>query len=322
MKQVLEEYRDAQVTSGNAISKLLVGPVFGLLAGWIVDRFGPRRLMLCGILFAGFALVGLSAMSALWMSRYGWHVALREVGLLVILIALPLAFFVKESRPSAGRPSEGTVRELRTILRTKSFYLLAAGSMCSIAVLGGTVHHLKLYLGLDRAYSQTEIAGVAALVLTCSIGGRLLMGWLADRLPKKRVMLLIYSLVAVSLPLLFLAESRPMIYVFSFVFGLAMGGDYMIIPLMAADLFGVRVLGRVIGVILTADGMAEATSPVLVGYLRDHGSSYAAGFGLLVVMAISGAIAVSLLPTSRAGISSKRAPTESRGIHRFFGRHR
>ena len=40
----------AQVTSGNALSKLVVGPLFGYFAGWIVDRFGPRRLMLVGIL--------------------------------------------------------------------------------------------------------------------------------------------------------------------------------------------------------------------------------------------------------------------------------
>src|SRR6266496_6692860 len=31
-----------EVTSGNAYSKLLVGPLFGFLAGWMVDRFGPR----------------------------------------------------------------------------------------------------------------------------------------------------------------------------------------------------------------------------------------------------------------------------------------
>src|SRR5262245_7762286 len=55
----------AQVTSGNALSKLLVGPLFGFIAGWVVDRFGPRRLMLAGILMAGGALVGLGAVSTL-----------------------------------------------------------------------------------------------------------------------------------------------------------------------------------------------------------------------------------------------------------------
>src|SRR5215831_19161022 len=56
-----------QVTSGNALSKLLVGPVFGFAAGWIVDRFGPRRIMMAGILMAGIALVGLGRISSLGM---------------------------------------------------------------------------------------------------------------------------------------------------------------------------------------------------------------------------------------------------------------
>src|SRR3712207_1225607 len=56
-----------QVTSGNALSKLLIGPLFGFAAGWVVDRFGPRRLMLAGIVMAGAALIGLSVMTALWM---------------------------------------------------------------------------------------------------------------------------------------------------------------------------------------------------------------------------------------------------------------
>src|SRR5213593_4324846 len=55
-----------QVTSGNALSKLVVGPAFGFVAGWVVDRFGPRRLMMAGILMAGAALIGLGRMTALW----------------------------------------------------------------------------------------------------------------------------------------------------------------------------------------------------------------------------------------------------------------
>src|SRR4029077_159336 len=55
------------VTSGNALSKLVVGPLFGFGAGWIVDRFGPRRLMLAGILLAGGAVAGLGATSSVTM---------------------------------------------------------------------------------------------------------------------------------------------------------------------------------------------------------------------------------------------------------------
>ena len=45
----------AVVTSGNALGKLLVGPLFGFVAGWLIDRYGPRRLMASGALLAGLA---------------------------------------------------------------------------------------------------------------------------------------------------------------------------------------------------------------------------------------------------------------------------
>jgi MFS family permease len=84
--------------------------------------------------------------------------------------------------------------------------------------------------------------------------------------------------------------------VFAVVFGLGLGGEYLIIPLMAAELFGVRVLGRVMGIVLTADGVAEATAPMLVGYLRDRTGSYDTGFLVLIVAAIVGAVAIAVLP--------------------------
>ena len=143
-----------QVTSGNALSKLVVGPLFGFLLGGIVDRFGPRRLMLVGIAMAGVALIGLGNMTALWMFYFfyllnalgyvcagplpnqvfltrwfdksrgkamgfaylgigiggflvfqiskvlvpavGWHKALTILGVLIIVIASPLVFFIKD----------------------------------------------------------------------------------------------------------------------------------------------------------------------------------------------------------------------------------
>jgi cyanate permease len=70
----------------------------------------------------------------------------------------------------------------------------------------------------------------------------------------------------------------------------------MIIPLMTADIFGMRILGRLLGVILTAGGVAEAVSPWLTGRLRDATGSYSLGCFLLVAIAALGAAAVLGLP--------------------------
>jgi MFS family permease len=122
------------------------------------------------------------------------------------------------------------------------------------------------------------------------------MGWLADHFPKKYVMLLIYSIVAGSIPLLFIASTPGALYLFAILFGVGLGGDYMITPLMAAEIFGVKIMGRLMGVVLTADGVAEALAPMLVARLRDNMGSYAPGFGVLIALALIGAAAVSLLP--------------------------
>jgi cyanate permease len=65
---------------------------------------------------------------------------------------------------------------------------------------------------------------------------------------------------------------------------------------MAAELFGVKVLGRVMGIILTADGMAEALSPMFIGWLYDQQKNYTLGFAALIAMAVIGAMAIALLP--------------------------
>jgi MFS family permease len=168
--------------------------------------------------------------------------------------------------------------------------------MLSIAAVSGTSQHLKLFFSFDLGYTQTQSAGIMSLVLAASIAGRLLMGWLADRWPKKHVMILIFALVSCSIPLLYAASVPGMIYVFAILFGIALGGDYMIIPLMAAELFGVRILGRVMGIVISADVIGEALAPVLVGWLRDQSDSYSTGFTALIIFALLGVVAISLLP--------------------------
>jgi sugar phosphate permease len=356
-----------QVTSGNALSKLLVGPLFGLLAGTMVDRFGPRRLMLIGIVIAGAALIGLGGVhtlsafyffyllnavgyvlggplpSQVLLSRWfdasrgkamgiaylgigiggalvpqianaltqtmGWRGALRALGVLIIVIALPAAVFVREAPHLAAAAAGATTPSpLMGALRQPAFYFLAIGSMASIGAVGGTMQNLKLYLSLDRKLPQGEIANVLSLILVGSIAGRLLMGWLADRWPKKHVMLLVYAIVAVTIPSLAFAPSVALLKVGAFLFGIGLGGDYMVIPLMAAELFGLRVLGRLMGIVLTADGVAEAVVPWTVAAVRESTGNYAGGFALLAGLAAIGALAVAMIPRRGAADARAAAP--------------
>jgi sugar phosphate permease len=344
----------AQVTSGNALSKLVIGPAFGFGAGWVVDRFGPRWLLILGVLTAGLAVIGLGSISTLpwfyffyllnalgyvcggplpcqvllsqwfvksrgkamgvaylgigvggaavpWISRelverFGWQVALRVLGTLIIVIALPFALAVKETPRQAVDRATKKAADVRKAFKTLPLMLLILGSMCSIAAVSGTQQSLKLFLSLDRNYTQSEAAQVLSMVLGFSIAGRLLMGWLADRFPKKYVMLLIYLLVAGAIPLIFLTRQHGATSIAAVVFGIGLGGDYMIIPLMTAEIFGVEILGRLMGVLLTAGGVAEALAPWWVGHLRDTTGSYVYGCYALVGMALLGAIAVLALP--------------------------
>jgi MFS family permease len=165
-----------QVTSGNAFSKLIVGPLFGFVAGYTIDRFGPRRMMMSGIVMAGGALIGLSLMSGMFWVFY------------------------------------------------LCYLFNALGYVC-----GGLLPNQVLLSGwCDK--SRGKAMGVA--------------------------------------------------YV-----GIGIGGEYMIIPLVAAELFGVKVLGRLLGIILTADGVAEAVTPMVVAGIRDPTGSYDAGFILLTGLA-------------------------------------
>jgi sugar phosphate permease len=350
-----------QVTSGNAYSKIFVAIAFGFLAGRLVDRFGPRRLMLGGIVMAGGALVGLSYVTSLgafyffyafnalgyvfggplpnqvllsrWFDKgrgkamgvaylgigvggalvpllafaltqqaWGWRGALRILGLLMIAIALPVAYFVREPARGTGPSSAAPALSLGAILSRPAFYFLMLGSMASIGAVGGTIQNLALYLSLDRKLPQVDIDTTLSIILAGSIIGRLSMGWLADRWAKKHVMFLIYTIVALSIPMLVYAPTPATLKICAFLFGIGLGGDYMIIPLMAAELYGVAVLGRVMGIVLTADSVSESLVPMLVASMRDTTGSYTSGFLVLVVLAAVGAVAVALLPRSSASV--------------------
>jgi len=205
----------SQVTSGNALSKLLVGlgwvSTLGMFylfyffnaLGYVCGGPLPNQVLLSRWFdksrgkAMGFAYLGIGIGGATvpWISHaliqhFGWQAALRWLGLLIVVVSFPLAFFVKEAppRPTSSR-RVSAISDMTGAFKTLSFFLLTLGSMCSIAAVSGTQQNLKLFLSLDRHFTQSDAARILSLVLSFSIVGRLLMGWLADRFSKKYVML-------------------------------------------------------------------------------------------------------------------------------------
>jgi len=349
------EWSRKTITSGNALSKLLVAPLFGFIAGWMIDRYGPRKLMMTGALFAGIAMVGLSmtdgSLSLFYMfyvfnalgyvfagplpcqvlisrwfdknrgkamgiaylgigaggtlvpllanaveSRFGWNIAMIVLGVCIVLIAMPFAYFIRE--PKDKDVKKATVQPpvtIKSILSNRVFYILLLTSICSIGVVGGVNQHLKLYLR-DLEFSQEMAAQIISLVLMSSMAGRVTMGFLADLFTRKYVMIFINLITASSIIFLLLPDFPGRIYIFAVIFGIGLGGEYMIIPLVAGDLFGVRVLGRTMGIILVVDGIAESIFPVWVASTVDNTGNYMLGFTLLMCIAVTGAIIAAFLP--------------------------
>jgi MFS family permease len=357
------------VTLGNMLGKLIIGPAFGFLVGRMIERRGPRLSMVVGLLAAGGAVaalgtinnysfflllycfnalgyvmagplpsqvllsqnfdekrgtamgiaylgIGLGAtfgpqITKYLLDRFGWRTALNILGLIIVLVGMPLVLAIrKQDSTTAGASPRAPRAPIGAVLGNPAFYLLAAGSFASVGAVGGVMQNLMVFMTIEKHWPRGQGLNIMSWIAGVSLAGRVGAGWLADRLGPKPVMLIVYALVASGATMLMMGPTTTSIYSFAVVFGLGLGGEYMIIPLMAGRLFGTAVLGRVMGIILTFDGVAEASIPYLVGKTYDWTHSYATGFKILTGLAALGAGAIALLPSRRRQSVTVAAPPE------------
>jgi MFS family permease len=289
----------------------------------ISQWFKKRRGTAMAVAYLGVGLFG--GISAKYIaqpltSAFGFRGALIGIGLLMFLV-WPLALFVMKDRPSdMGQNPDGaplvdntpTVSEppksFGYLLRQRAFWLLLIGSFCSIGSIGSINQHMKLIflddfekfgLTADPNYQillDNMFSTALLYIMFSSIAGRIIMGYLADRFTKKNVMVITYFLVALTIPLLLRVVPPGTPYVFSILFGFGLGADYMLIPLMAAEQFGVASLSRAMGIILPTDTIGQTWFPYIVAQLRQYFGDYDHALVAVFGLAMLGAIAILLMP--------------------------
>lgn len=288
------------------VGYLCAGPIPHqvLIARWFVKSRGTAM----AISYLGLGLGGAISQKYVFLPlirMLGWRGALTafSVGLLVLI---PFVLAVVRNRPEdCGLHANGeaevavqTPLHARTLLAKGAFWLLALGSCASIGSIGSVNQHMKL-LFLDAGLRAEVTADTTFVMLISSLLGRVIMGWLADRMPKKYVMIASYVLIAAPLPLLFVAGRPGMPALFGGLFGFGLGADYMLIPLMAADLFGTHSLARVMGILLPANSIAQTVCPLVAGALYTRSGNYQSALLFMIVLAVLGALAVCFLPISK-----------------------
>ena len=278
-----------------------------LLGNW----FNRNRGKAMGLAYLGLGIGG--AMSQKFVAgplidAFGWRIALQTMGV-VILLVVPVVLLALRDRPSDmgldPEPASQVARAATSVSLTfvdllvrRPFWLLMVGSFLSIAAIGAVNQHMKL-LFLDVQLSASLVADTTFLILASSLAGRVITGWLADRLDKKVVMVAAYLLVSLPVPLLYMIDQPSMTYVFGAAFGFGLGANYMLIPLMAAELFGTGSLARVMGIVWPMGQVGQATLPFFVGAMHDSAGGYDTALAVVFAIGMIGAGCIALLPSRR-----------------------
>jgi len=276
--------------------------------------FQKKRGRAMGIVYVGVGLFGAlgSYLVKSVTDRYGFQTALMTVGGLLFL-AWPLSLFILRDNPAelgqfpdgattAPSDAKQPAHSFAHLLRSKPFWLLLIGSICSIGSIGSINMHMKFVFRdagfVDQKVLNATWATASELILFSSIAGRLSIGLLADLFSKKRVMTATYFIVAATILLLLaVSPARPAsLYIFAVVFGFSMGADYMLIPLMAAEQFGLNSLARAMAIILPVNTIGQTWCPYLVSALREHYGNYVAAMTTVFAIAMVGALSIAVLP--------------------------
>jgi sugar phosphate permease len=285
----------------------------GLLTNTVLvsNWFRRKRGVAMGIVITGTSLGAMliPQLARPLIEKYDWRFAMLAVSGLVWFILLPAIWLVVRVHPrELGLEPDGTAADapvesqpnvapaqlpgltLGEALRTPLFYVFSlCAAMLFYAILA-VVQQLNLYLQSPRiGMSLSAAANIQSTMGAASIAGKLIFGWLSDRFPKVRVNMVCCGTLCLAGALL-LSLTPASAFPFALAFGFGYGGAFVLVQLMVAECFGLRELGRILGVITIVETIGGALGNYLTGRLAQAAGDYSAGF-----VAVFGATLIAFL---------------------------
>jgi MFS family permease len=293
---------------------VLAGPLANqvLIARWFRDQRGQAM----GYAYLGLGLGGVvSPLLVNWLTRsLGWRHALEFLGTLVLIVLFPVGIWITRSTPEemglipyALADSDLTQKNspvqdsspvgVAKAISSANFWFLLVGCTLVVGAIGVVIQHFILFLR-DAGYSAAAASRFFSALLTSSLGGRVLVGYLADRFPKNNIMAFFYFLIGASICLLIASHSPAVLWAFALIFGFSMGADYMLIPLVTAECFGIGSLGKLLALLIMGYSLGQWGAPWVVGRIFDARHSYGLAWKIMAIASVIGAAAIYAVSSS------------------------
>jgi MFS family permease len=254
----------ALVLMGFNLGYLTAGP----LAAWLIDGLGWRGAY--ALLGSGCGLITLLASLTVRLPRAGEAAALHRPA--------PATAATRASHTGASHAGAWPGATLRQALADPRLWCLNFAWL----LMGGTSLMLSVHI-VPFARDQGISLAAASLALTAyglgAVSGRIVAASLEDRLGTRNTIRVGYVVQAVALLALVGAPSREVLLVALVAFGVGFGGADTMITKVIPDVFGVRAIGAVMGVLTLGWRFGAALGPASAGFLYDLTGSYGIPFG-------------------------------------------
>jgi len=239
-------------------------PMVAAVGGW----FDKQRSLAMGVSVAGIGLGTLVAapLAAALIEATTWRTAFVVFALVGAALMSAAAFMVRPGPAHEAAPARRPLRDLWQIADFRALYLSMVSTGFGLFV---PVVFLPSFAE-DQGNSGFASALLVGLIGGASVVGRLAIGGVAARLRPASVFRAVFVVMAASQLLWLLGGSvYAVLVIFALVYGASYGGFIALSPAVAADRFGVKGLGAMLGTWYTAAGFGALLGPWIAGALID-----------------------------------------------------